>query len=100
MMKVSDTSVVLVWSVHDEAEAVYADALRRICAAKPNVDFRLHATAEKGHLDPGDLRLDGPLARHSVFLCGPVPMRRGLVRRLTSLGVPRSQVFFEEFRLR
>lgn len=96
----SETSVVLVWSVHDEQEAVYEAELAGVCAEKPNLDFRLHTTAEEGHLDVATLRLDVALADHSVFLCGPIPMRKALMGQLASLGVPRNQVFFEEFRLR
>jgi predicted ferric reductase len=94
------TSVVLIWSVHDAEEAVYEPALERLCAEKPNLDFRLHPTAQRGHVDVGTLILDAPLAEYSVFICGPVPMRKAIVRGLASLGVPRSEVFFEEFRLR
>ena len=96
----AEASVVLVWSVHDEHEAVYERVLTRLAAEKPNLDFRVHLTKQQGHLDVGTLRLDAPLAGHSVFLCGPVPMRKALLRQLKSLGLPRSQVFFEEFRLR
>jgi predicted ferric reductase len=96
----AETSVVLVWSVHDRAEAVYQNSLSRLCAEKPNFDFRLHATSEQGHLDVSMLGLEVPLADHSVFVCGPVTMRKALIRRLSSLGVHRNQVFFEEFRLR
>jgi predicted ferric reductase len=95
-----ETSVVLIWSVRDEQEAVYAPALVKMAAEKPNLDFRLHPTAQKGHLDPAALELGAPLGSYSIYICGPVAMRKALIRQLTSLGVARSQVFFEEFRLR
>ena len=94
------TSVVLIWSVHDAREAAYEPALERLTAEKPNLDFMLHSTAEHGRVDVTTLRLDAPIADYSVFICGPVPMRKAVVRRLASLGVTRGEVFFEEFRLR
>ena len=96
-----DTSVLLVWSVRNRQEAIYEQELSQLSRSKPNFRFRLHPTAEKGHVDIATLELGTPQLRAcSVLICGPVAMRQGFVRQLKSLHVPRSQVFFEEFRLR
>ena len=94
------TSVLLVWSVHDKQEAIYEQALSRVSSEKPNFNLLVHSTSERGHVDIGTLEFDAEPHDCSVFICGPVPMRRALVRQLRSMGVARGQIHFEEFRLR
>ena len=96
----AETHVFLVWSVHDEREAVYGQDLSRLSGEKPNFDWLMHSTSERGHLDVGALEFDAEPQECSVFVCGPLPMRRAVMRQLRALGVPRSQIHFEEFRLR
>lgn len=94
------TSVTLIWSVRTEREAIYQQELAAAATRNPNLEFRVHCTAEQGHLDVGALVLEARPEEYSAFICGPVPMRQNLVRQLKALGVPRGEVFFEEFRLR
>ena len=96
----AQTHVLLVWSVHDEQEAVYREELTRLCGEKPNLGVIVHPTSERGHLDIATLEFDLESDDYSVFICGPVPMRRALIQQLGSLGVARSEIHFEEFRLR
>jgi len=95
-----ETDVLLVWSVRTEDEAAYRDELSRVSAVKPNLKVVIHATADRGHLDVSALRLDAEPSSYSAFICGPVPMRRALIKQLRSLGVARDETYFEEFRLR
>ena len=95
-----ETSVLLIWSVHDSQDAVYERELRMLGDRKSQLAYRIHATSERGHLDVATMKLDGGLHGYSFFVCGPVPMRQAIVKQLRRLGVPRSQVHFEEFRLR
>jgi predicted ferric reductase len=95
-----ETSVLLVWSVHDEREAVYADELARLSGEKANLKQVIHSTSRSGHLDTASLDVAAELVDHDVFICGPLSMRKALVRQLRALGVARSKIHFEEFRLR
>ncbi len=95
-----DARVLLVWSVHDATEAVYADELARDARERPNLRVDVHPTSERGHLQIAALELDAAPSEYSVFLCGPLPMRVEMLRQLKALGVPRSEIYFEEFRLR
>jgi predicted ferric reductase len=94
------TRVLLVWSVRRKPEALYTDELSRIAYEKSNFEFIVHATAEQGHLELDALHADAALREGSVFVCGPVPMREAFLKQLKSLGVPRSEIYYEEFRLR
>lgn len=89
----------LIWSVHDAAEAIYDDELKAL-SATGGFSYRLHSSSESGHLDIATLRLPAPAADCSVFICGPLPMRTSALKSLRELGVQRSEIYFEEFRLR
>lgn len=92
--------VSLVWSVHDRAEAAYASELEAVAAANPHMRSRLHVTSEAGHLQLDPALLDAPASELSVFICGPLPMRKAMLEQAEALGVRRSRTFYEEFRLR
>ena len=92
--------VTLVWSVRTRDEAVYADELRALGEGPARLTVIVHPTSELGHLDIATLDMTERAHDFSAFICGPLPMRREFMRQLRALGVPRSQVFFEEFRLR
>jgi predicted ferric reductase len=94
------TNVLLVWSVRIESDAIYADELAGIAESHPNLRVVVHPTSELGHLSIGSLDLSAKPRDMSAFLCGPVAMRKQFIRQLRALGVPRSQIYFEEFRLR
>ncbi len=93
--------VTLVWSVSDAREAeVYAEELASRVAGGAKLDVHVHPSSERGHLEIASLDLDPPLASRSVFVCGPVEMRRSLLEQLSEEGVPEEETYFEEFRLR
>lgn len=93
--------VTLIWSIRDRSEAVYSGELEALSRDASGLTVVIHPTSELGHLDlaplPGSLRAAEDL---SVFICGPLPMRREFIRQLGALGIPRSEIYFEEFRLR
>lgn len=89
----------LVWTVHDEAEAVYRAEIAEALAGRPHVAFSVHAASAAGRLHVADLGLGRP-AELSVFLCGPVPMRDAFVAQLLELRVARAAIHYEEFSLR
>jgi predicted ferric reductase len=96
----SGYEVTLVWSVRNESDAFYAEELAQTARSNPSVTFVIHPTSALGHLQIADIALAKPVSEHSVFVCGPVPMRREYVRQLLELGVPRREIYFEEFTLR
>jgi len=96
----ADREVTLIWSVKTRADAVYEDELRALSKRSPGLEVIIHPTSELGHVDISSLQLDDAARDMSVFICGPLPMRQSFLRQLKALGVPRSQIFFEEFRLR
>ena len=92
--------VLLVWSVHDADEAVYVHELQQHAAEHGNIEFVLHPTSERGHLEVSALELWTEPAEFSAFICSPLAMRKALIGQLMSVGVTRREIYFEEFRLR
>lgn len=94
------TCVRLVWSVHDVDDASYRDELHHWESVHPRLKFELHVTSERGHFDASRLELAAAPEDYSAFICGPAPMRIALAKDLRRTGLARSEIHFEEFRLR
>lgn len=95
-------SIEFVWSVRDQADAVYLEEIRTLAASVPSLRFHLHVTAADGLLTAGRLAaLAGEgVTGHRILLCGPPPMMRSFIAQLVAGGVRPSQIISEEFALR
>ena len=91
--------VTLVWSVHDEKEAVYREELENAARDKPHVRVIVWPSADKGRLTMSNLGIERP-EELSVYLCGPVKMRDAFAAQLEGMGVARRDMYWEEFSLR
>jgi predicted ferric reductase len=89
----------LVWSVRSPADAAYRDDVERAAAQRANTTLTIRDSATSGRLHMADLGISDPRTL-SVFICGPVPMRKAFVTELVALGVRRDDVHYEEFSLR
>jgi predicted ferric reductase len=91
-----------VWSVRDQADAIYLDEILTLTAGMPQVRFHLHVTAIDGLLTAEQLAATAgnDLAAQRILLCGPPPMMRALTTQLVTRGVRRSRIISEEFALR
>jgi predicted ferric reductase len=96
----AETNVLLIWSVHDLGDAMYRDELHYWASVRPSLRFDLHVSTERGHFDASRLELAASPSDYSAFICGPVPMRVALAKDLRRRGLARSEIYFEEFRLR
>lgn len=55
---------------------------------------------EEGNLDQEKIaRLVPDVAEREVYLCGPPPMMKGVIRNLHALGVPPRRIYYERFAL-
>jgi predicted ferric reductase len=89
-----------VWSERTRYEAFCEPELVSLAENHPGLTVVIHPTAELGHLDIAKLGDATELAESSAFICGPLPMRREFLGQLRAVGVTRSEIYFEEFRLR
>ncbi|MTI17249.1 hypothetical protein E1162_08335 [Rhodobacteraceae bacterium RKSG542] len=95
-------SVHLFYCVRNLDQAPHVAELRAIEAE--NNRFHLHLiVSDKGqklNADVIEQVLDGPLAKASVFFCGPKPMRESFKASLSKRGVAPNRFFYEEFEIR
>nr|WP_254151169.1 hypothetical protein [Candidatus Chloroploca mongolica] len=91
-----------VWSVRDQADAIYLEEILTLADRLPQVHFHLHVTTTDGRLTAEGLEAvtgdDGTARR--ILLCGPTPMMHALKTQFVARGARRSQIINEEFALR
>jgi predicted ferric reductase len=83
------------------AEAlVFLDELEAVAADRPGLRVIANPDDAKGLLTAAEVaRRSGDLSRAHVYLCGPPAMVRALPADLEAVGVARSRIHWEEFRL-
>jgi predicted ferric reductase len=101
LLEVLDGSVVVLYRVRTEADAVLLPELQSLAAAR---GARLHLltgrTSAGSPLDPHPLATLVPdIRERDVYVCGPPAMTDAVLRSLRLLKVPRSQVHSERFSL-
>ena len=102
------TDVVLIDANKTAADIIFREEFDSLAAACANIRIVYvlsegdHAwEGERGYVDEALLRRCVPdIDRRVCFLCGPPPMTAMVRKALARLGVPRSRVRFEEFRLK
>ncbi|MGQ9928614.1 MAG: ferredoxin reductase family protein [Chloroflexaceae bacterium] len=91
-----------IWSVREQADAIYLDEILALSASVPQVRFQLHVTSTDGLLTAERLTaLAGDdLTTYRILLCGPPSMMHALTTQLVGRGVRRSRIISEDFALR
>jgi ferredoxin-NADP reductase len=91
---------VVVYRVAGERDAVLYDELRDLALAKGAELHLVTGPPVPDKLAPRELaRLVPDIGERDVFLCGPPPMMKAVLRSLDDLGVPKRQIHFERFSL-
>ena len=68
----STRDVVLLHSIRNDADLIFADELRQLAARWPQLRLHLHITQADGHLDPRAFRASVPdWTEREALLCGP-----------------------------
>lgn len=93
------TTVHLIWAVRQREEAIYAQEMHDLVANAPHVTIHIHqgvlTAAEIEHMTNQPIT-----STTTVFLCGPVPMMRGLRSQWRTRGIAQHQIISEEFGMR
>jgi predicted ferric reductase len=92
----------LIYSVPEQADAVYRDELRQRASANANLRLVEHFSDEEGFIDHSYLEdiVNQPLTEYLYMICGPPPMLEALRSLLSDAGVSAKQVFVEDFDIR
>jgi predicted ferric reductase len=75
------------YSVADEAGALFVDEITAATARYPSLTLHLIRTDHDPPLTPGQIWSAHPMARSSVYMCGPPEMMRTFQKELRAHGV-------------
>jgi ferredoxin-NADP reductase len=98
----AEHAITLIYRVHDPADIIFRAELERIAAQRGGTVHFLTGPRDdpRNDLSPPSLtRLCPDLARSRVLVCGPAGYAQTIRASLASLGVPRSRVRSESFRM-
>jgi predicted ferric reductase len=90
------------YTVRHPEEALFVEEIN--AAAKKNPCLRpfVRYSAREGSLTVEEIakHAHGKLSEHDIYLCGPLPMIQAFEKKLITLGVPESNIHYEEFNFR
>ena len=98
----AENAITLIYRAHDPADIVFRAELERIAVQRSGtVHFLIGGRDNpRNDLSPAHLtRLCPDLSRSRVFVCGPPGYAQTIRASLAALGVPRSRVRSESFRM-
>jgi len=93
------TTLHLIWAVRQHEEAIYAQEMHDLVAKASHITLHIH----QGVLTATEIEQmigQSITPMTTVFLCGPLPMMRGLRAQWLDLGVAQHQIISEEFGMR
>lgn len=90
------------YTVRHEEEAVFAEEIRTIVAAHPNLKTNIRFSSVHGSLTVDEIvkNAGGDIRSHEVYMCGPLPMVQAFEKKFVEVGVPAGNIHFEEFNFR
>lgn len=97
-----DFQIDFFYAVRQPEDALFLDEIHSAAAAFSNFRAHVHYSAEAGSLSIDEIlaATGADFSEYSIYLCGPVGMIEDFSSEFRSSGVPRSQIHYEEFRLR
>jgi ferredoxin-NADP reductase len=88
----------LVFGVRTRDDVIFADEIKALAAANPNVHVTLHYSTEHGHITADVLNKAVPDFTHGpVMMCGPGPMMVAMRKTLVGMGIPNAEIHEEAF---
>ena len=90
------------YSVRHPEEALFPDEIQAAAEKHSRFKPRIRCSATEGSLTVEDIarNTNGTLSEHDIFLCGPLPMIQAFEKKFIALGVPKSNLHYEEFNFR
>jgi predicted ferric reductase len=92
----------LYYTVRHPEEAIFVDELEAATAKNPSLNVHIRYSAKEGSLTIEDIvkNADGNISGYDVYLCGPLPMIQAFEKKFMDLGLPKSNIHYEEFNFR
>jgi predicted ferric reductase len=90
------------YTVRHPEEALFVNEIKAGAQKNPCLRPFIRYSATDGSLTVEEIvkNTHGNLSEHDIYLCGPLPMIQAFEKKLVSLGVPESNIHYEEFNFR
>ena len=90
------------YTVRHPEEALFVDEIKIGAEKNPCLRPFIRYSATDGSLTVEEIakNANGKLSEHDIYLCGPLPMIQAFEKKLVTLGVPESNIHYEEFNFR
>lgn len=90
------------YTVRHPEEALFVDEIQHGVNQNPCLRAFIRYSAKDGSLTIEEIakNANGKLSEHDIYLCGPLPMIQAFEKKFISLGVPESNIHYEEFNFR
>lgn len=90
------------YTVRHPDEALFLDEIQTAARKNPRLRPYIRFSAAEGSLTLEHIlkNIRGEVKDYHVYMCGPLPMIQAFERRFLELGLPQSQIHYEEFNFR
>ena len=97
-----DRDVDLYYTVRHPEEAIFPEEIEAVEKENPRLKVYIRYTAKEGSLTIEEIvkNAGGGVRGHHVYLCGPLPMVQAFEKKFLALGVPQTNLHYEEFNFR
>jgi predicted ferric reductase len=95
-------NVDLYYTVRHPEEALFVNELEAAASKNPCLNVHVRYSAKEGSLTIEDIvkNAGGNIGGYDIYLCGPLPMIQAFEKKFMALGVPKSNLHYEEFNFR
>jgi predicted ferric reductase len=105
-----DKEVDFYYTARHREEALFLDEIEAAAKGNPRLKVHIRFSGTDGSLTVEDIVKNAggdpsagsgqALRAHHIYMCGPLPMVQAFEKKFMSLGVPKSNIHFEEFNFR
>jgi predicted ferric reductase len=95
-----DYDVEFYYTVANQASALFVDEIVAATVRHPSLTLHFLRTDRDARLKPEQIWAGQPMARRSVYMCGPAEMMRAFEKELRAHGVASDHIRWEQFGLR
>lgn len=90
------------YTVRHPEEALFLDEITAAAQRNPRLKPHIRFSATEGSLTIDRILQNtiGDIKEYHVYMCGPLPMIQAFERTFIELGVPKDQIYYEEFNFR
>lgn len=95
-------NVDLYYTVRHPEEAIFVHELEAAAAKNSRLRIHIRYSAKEGSLTMEDIlkNAGGDVRGYDVYLCGPLPMMQAFEKKFLALGLPKTNIHYEEFNFR